>query len=155
MRKITRHIIHASATPNERNHTAVDIDAWHKQRGWSGIGYHFVIRRNGKVETGRRLERMGAHVEGHNKDSIGTCLIGAGVSIKDFTPEQISSLKGLHEALSKQFPNLTIHGHREYANKSCPGFDISELLAVWYPPVKPQPLTGLRRLAQTIFKRKA
>lgn len=131
MRTIRRHIIHASATPNDRDVTAKDIDLWHKQRGWSGIGYHNVIRRDGTLEMGRPIAKAGAHVAGHNADSIGTCLIGAGLALSDFTPEQLATLKRVYDDLSTHFPGITLHGHREYSNKSCPGFDIPELLACW------------------------
>jgi len=126
MRKINRLIIHASATPNERAVTASDIDRWHKERGWKGIGYHNVIQRNGVIEPGRPLKDIGAHVAGHNRDSIGVCLIGAGVALSDFTEAQKASLRRLRKELEAQFPNITTHGHREYANKSCPGFDIKD-----------------------------
>lgn len=145
MRTIRRHIIHASATPNHRDHGVVDIRRWHKEKGWRDIGYHFVIRRDGRIETGRPIEQAGAHVAGHNADSIGTCLIGAGVAFTDFTPAQLDALRGLHDGLASRFPNLTLHGHRELTkSKSCPGFNITELRAYWNPPVPPKALEAPR-----------
>lgn len=126
VRKITRHIVHASASPNKLDIGVKEIDQWHKQRGWKGCGYHFVIRRNGIVETGRPVEQVGAHVTGHNADTIGTCLVGAGTSLDDFTSAQKAALRHLDAALKKRFPGITTHGHREYANKLCPGFDIKD-----------------------------
>ena len=158
MRSIKRHIIHASASPNNRDIGVKEITRWHKERGWKSCGYHFIIRRDGTIELGRPLEQIGAHVAGHNKDSIGTCLVGAGLSLADFNPAQLNALKGLHEGLASRFPNITLHGHREYANKSCPGFDIRDLIPVWYPPFttpKPKPLTTWQRLAQAVGIKKA
>ena len=55
---------------------AKEIKAWHKGKGWKDIGYHYVIRLNGKVELGRPLEKMGSHVVGYNRDSVGVCYVG-------------------------------------------------------------------------------
>ena len=59
-------VVHCAATPPEMDIGAKEIDLWHRQRGWSGIGYHFVIRRDGRVEAGRPLDRPGAHAQGFN-----------------------------------------------------------------------------------------
>lgn len=137
MRKVNRHIIHCSATPKGWSGGAGEIREWHtalppKGRGWSDIGYHFVILRDGTIEGGRPLERIGAHVKGHNRTTVGTCLVGPGRGLKNFTVAQLKSLYFLHyKALQPQFGPLPLHGHREYANKDCPGFDISELMAKW------------------------
>jgi N-acetylmuramoyl-L-alanine amidase len=158
MRKIERHIIHASASPNNRDIGVKEIASWHKERGFNNIGYHYVIRRDGAIETGRPLEQVGAHVQGQNKGSIGTCLVGAGLSINDFTSFQLDALKRLHEEICIRFPNITLHGHREYANKSCPGFNIRELILVWYPTFttpKAKPLTMWKRIANVLNINKA
>ena len=136
MRTIRRHIIHASATPNTMDVGAREIDRWHKEKGWAGLGYHFVIRRNGVVETGRPIYKIGAHVAGHNKDSIGTCLIGAGLSLNDFTEAQKAALRRIDAQIKCDFPHVTTHGHREYANKSCPGFNIKDF--PWEEPQQPK-----------------
>ena len=52
------------------------VDDWHKQRGWSGIGYHFFIKRDGQIELGRPLQKQGAHTKNQNKNSIGLCYAG-------------------------------------------------------------------------------
>lgn len=131
MRKITELIIHCSATPGGRDYTVADIDRWHKARGFKMIGYHYVIRLDGTIEQGRPLEMTGAHCKGHNARSIGICYIG-GLDPKDRpkdtrTPAQKDSLWALVQALLKQFPNATIHGHNEFANKACPCFDVKDL----------------------------
>lgn len=130
MRKITKIIIHCSATPEGSDYTVADIDRWHKQRGWKGIGYHYVIYRDGSVHPGRPVEQIGAHCTGHNANSIGICYIGGlaadNKTPKDTrTPAQIQALRDLVGELKKKYPNATIHGHREFANKACPCFDVN------------------------------
>lgn len=132
MRKIKEIIIHCTATPRGRHFTAADIDRWHKARGWTGIGYHYVICIDGKVEPGRELGKAGAHCIGHNAASIGVVYVGGldsdGVTPADTrTPAQRVALRGLVESLCKRFPGATVHGHREFAPKACPCFDISDL----------------------------
>ena len=128
MRKIEKIIVHCSATPEGRDYTVADIDRWHKQRGWKGIGYHYVVYRDGSVHRGRDVAAIGAHTVGHNATSIGVCYIG-GVDVcgnpKDTrTPAQRAALRDLVELLRTEYPNATIHGHREFAAKACPCFDV-------------------------------
>lgn len=132
MRKIDEIIVHCTATPEGRPHTAKDVDMWHRQRGFDGIGYHFFVRLDGTVEPGRPLEKIGAHCLGHNAHSIGICYVGGltkdGKSPKDTrTPAQREALRGLVAYLRRLFPNITLHGHREFAAKACPSFDIADL----------------------------
>ena len=129
MRKITKIIVHCSATLEGRDYTVADIDRWHKQRGWKGIGYHYVIYRDGSIHTGRKIEEIGAHCTGQNADSIGICYIGGvatdGKTPKDTrTPAQKAALRSLINELKAKFPGITVHGHREFANKACPCFDV-------------------------------
>lgn len=129
MRKIKEIIVHCSATPEGRDYTVADIDRWHKQRGWKGIGYHYVVYRDGSVHKGRDVSEIGAHCEGHNGNSIGICYIGGcaadGKTPKDTrTPAQRAALRDLVELLKSEYTNATIHGHREFAAKACPCFDV-------------------------------
>ena len=128
MRRINKIIIHCSATPEGRFHNAKDIDRWHKERGWTGIGYHYVVLIDGAIEKGRDEEEIGAHTVRHNHDSIGVCYIGGtdknGNSKDTRTVNQKISLYRLVEGLKKKYPNATIHGHKEFANKDCPSFDV-------------------------------
>lgn len=140
-RKITDIAIHCSATkanldfygPQATADIGVkEITVWHKERGFNGIGYHFVIRRNGVIETGRDLNIAGAHVANYNSNSIGICLVG-GVDSKNkaennYTKEQWDSLLKLIKALREKFPKTIIKGHRDYpkVNKECPCFDVAE-----------------------------
>lgn len=128
MREIKMIIVHCSATPEGRHHSVEDIDRWHRQRGFNSIGYHYVIYLDGSVHNGRPLERIGAHTSGHNVASIGVCYIG-GVDAKGNpkdtrTPAQRQALRQLIHELKAQYPGVTIHGHREFARKACPCFDV-------------------------------
>ena len=129
MRHINEIIIHCSATPEGRDYTVADIDRWHRARGWRGIGYHYVIYRDGSVHAGRPVEQIGAHCTGHNANSIGICYIGGvsadGKTPKDTrTPAQRIALRELVEELRAKYPGATVHGHREFAPKACPSFDV-------------------------------
>ena len=130
MRKINLIVIHCAATKPNQDIGRAEIDRWHRERGCLGIGYHFVIRRNGKVENGRPLEKAGAHVQGLNANSIGICLVGGlnanGQPAPEFTAEQWDALETLVRTLKKQFPDARIAGHNEFAAKACPSFNVQE-----------------------------
>lgn len=130
MRDIDKIIVHCSATKEGNNVTAATIDQWHKDRGWKGIGYHYVVALNGVIEYGRSIYETGAHVRNHNKGSIGICYIGglgSSMEAKDTrTPEQKESLLLLLKTLKKMHPDATIHGHNEFSAKACPCFDVNK-----------------------------
>jgi N-acetyl-anhydromuramyl-L-alanine amidase AmpD len=137
MRKIDKIIIHCSATKSEQDIDAATIKEWHTRpkpmgNGWSDIGYHDVIKRDGRCEEGRPLTKIGAHTKGHNRYSIGICLVG-GLSdnnepISNFTNEQWKTLRRVVKIYRARFPNATVHGHNEFANKACPSFDVQAWL---------------------------
>ena len=132
-------VVHCSATPNGKPFKAADIHQWHLDRGFTGIGYHKVIRLGGEVENGRPEYWIGAQVEGHNLGSLGICLIG-----KDkFTQEQFNSLETLLRSYRAKYgSSLQIKGHRDLSPdldgdgkiesnewiKTCPGFDVADFL---------------------------
>ena len=127
-RRITEIILHCSATPEGKDYTVNDIRRWHKQQGWSDIGYHYVIYRNGHIEPGRDIDISGAHCEGHNSNSIGVCYIGGvarnGKTAKDTrTLAQKAALLSLLKDLRELYPGAKIYGHRDFAHKDCPSFD--------------------------------
>lgn len=154
-------VIHYSASPNGREVTAEDIDAWHKPRQfrraqearhgmgpWSGhgphgvdlccIGYHFVLRVSGVVEIGRRLTETGAHTAGHNHDTIGICMIGT----DKFSAEQWRVLRRHVETTQAWrrkagLPPVDVVGHRDLADdgRVCPGFDVRAWVAGGMQPV--------------------
>ena len=128
MRRISLIVVHCSAVRPWKESSAADIDGWHKDKGWKGIGYHYVVRRDGTVEPGRPPEVIGSHVVGHNAHSIGVCYEGGldalGQKADTRTPEQRKALRTLLEELHKQYPRALIVGHRDLnPQKDCPCFD--------------------------------
>lgn len=136
--------VHCSATSPDTDVGVDEIRKWHKAKGWEDIGYHYVIRRDGTVEAGRSLEMQGAHVEGHNHESIGICLVGGvrrdpdadGKNDADgprwdlnpdanFTAAQYASLESLIKLLIPRYPGAVVRGHRDFPGvmKACPSFD--------------------------------
>ena len=132
MRNITQIIIHCSATPEGREVSVNEIASWHRQRGFNGIGYHYVVGLDGTVGKGRPIEQAGAHCQGHNKNSIGVCYIGgcdSRLRPKDTrTAAQRAALRQLVAELKKIYPQATVHGHCEFAAKACPCFDVEKNL---------------------------
>lgn len=126
-RVINKIIVHCSATQEGKDYTAADIRRWHLARGFSDIGYHYVIYRDGTIQPGRNVNLIGAHCTGYNAHSIGVCYIGGldkSNKPKDTrTDAQKASLLKLLKQLKKMYPKATIHGHNEYANKACPCFN--------------------------------
>ena len=133
MRKIDKIIIHCTATPEGRAVSVADATAWHRAGGFRTIGYHFLIALDGTVHRGRAESEIGAHCLGQNGCSIGVCYVG-GLDAqtrqpKDTrTPAQRAALRSLCRRLQKRYPGATIHGHREFAAKACPCFDVKEEL---------------------------
>jgi len=132
IRKTTKHfVLHCSATRAIQDIGAKEIRGWHVNgNGWADIGYHFVIRRDGRLEKGRAIDAVGAHVANHNSNTLGICLVG-GLNDKTYQPEnnftaaQWATLKKLIADLLKRYPGATILGHRDFPKvaKACPCFD--------------------------------
>lgn len=147
MRPINKIIVHCSDSPWG---DAEVIRHWHADpkpqgNGWSDIGYHAVIcngyRKNssdfdggsdGMIQMGRPLERAGSHCYGHNKDSLGICLIG----VAAFTPNQFYSLRQIIDVWRQLYSvsDGMIRGHRDFQltsggkKKTCPNFDVADWL---------------------------
>jgi N-acetylmuramoyl-L-alanine amidase len=119
-------IIHCSDTPDSNHLNASDIHNMHLGFGWDGIGYHKVIKRNGKIENGRPEFWIGAHTYGLNDKSLGVCLIGR----NNFTKKQFNSLRNILIGWKKIYTNAKILGHCEAikTKKTCPNFDVSAFL---------------------------
>ena len=97
-------VIHCSATPADMDVDAAKIKHWHTvDNGWDDIGYHYVIKRDGTLETGREEHRTGSHARQVNGTSIGICMIGgsdkSGGWENNFLPEQFDTLKQIVETL--------------------------------------------------------
>ena len=152
--QVTELYIHCSGTPNGKSVSINEIDAWHRERGFvaramdyrrkqnpdlSHIGYHFVISPNGACATGRHLDEMGQHVQGHNLHSIGICLIGT----DQFTRAQWIMLRATVWAMDRRYLGLKHFGHRDASPdldgdgtvephewiKTCPGFSVADWIA--------------------------
>ncbi|MBD5213337.1 MAG: N-acetylmuramoyl-L-alanine amidase [Bacteroidales bacterium] len=127
MRRIDLIIVHCTATPAGRDVTAADVDRWHRQRGFRSIGYHYLVRLDGRVEQGRSDAEIGAHCSGRNANSIGVCYAGGCDSrmnpVDTRMPEQCRALRELLAELKARYPDAKICGHRDFAAKACPSFD--------------------------------
>ena len=130
MRTIDEIIIHCTATPEGREVTVEELRRWHRAKGWADVGYHYIIYLDGSVHEGRPVWQAGAHTSGHNAHSIGVCYVGgcdAKMQPKDTrTALQKASMLNLLKKLLTLYPGATLHGHREYAAKACPSFDVKE-----------------------------
>jgi N-acetylmuramoyl-L-alanine amidase len=143
LRKSTEYlVIHCTATPASMDIGSETVDRWHREQGWSAIGYHHVIRRDGTIERGRPLGSIGSHVKGYNNRSLGITLVGGSDRTKqraedNFTAYQYDALRELLGVLTRTYPDAVILGHRDLSPdkdgdgevepeewlKSCPSFD--------------------------------
>lgn len=132
-RLIKEIIVHCTSTKEGVPVTVEKIREWHTTpvskggRGWSDIGYHYVVTLDGKIKGGRDVNISGAHCSGHNSYSIGVCYVGGldknGITKDTRTKEQKKSLENLLVRLLEMYPDAEIHGHNEYAAKACPCFN--------------------------------
>lgn len=140
-RTITDIVIHCTATRAWQDFSADDIRRMHKAQGWADIGYHYVVRLDGTIERGRDVDKIGAHVSGHNANSIGVVYVGGldnqGKPKDTRTENQKHALLNLLLDLRSLYPNAKISGHRDFSPdkngngivephewiKQCPCFD--------------------------------
>ena len=125
MTKLDKVILHCSDTPDDDNTkiSMAEITKWHIERGFDTIGYHYVVNRNGCIETGRPLWQMGAHTFSYNEDSIGICYVGR----RWPTEAQMNSLILLFRDLGKEYliQANQWYGHYEFDDKkTCPGISM-------------------------------
>ena len=113
-------VVHHSDSPGWT--TVSNINAWHIERDFDEIGYHYVIYTNGVVKTGRSIKKHGAHAKAtkwkknRNRTHIGICLVGT----DSFTEAQHESLTNAIRVLSHKFPIKIIEPH----HKECPGHGV-------------------------------
>lgn len=121
-------VVHCSDTDGDL--TTEDIHAMHLGFGWHGIGYHAVIEADGRLVAGRPSYWQGAHVKGHNGESLGVCLIGRA----DFSQAQLATLAELLRAWQARYPKAKVCGHCDFdsTEKTCPNFDV----AAWWQGVR-------------------
>lgn len=131
MRDINRIIIHSTATPEGRYTSVADVTRWHLARGFATIGYHYLVYIDGTIAPGREINLAGAHARGVNFDSIGIAYVGGtdidGLSKDTMNDSQYKSMVVLISSIRTLFgEHVTIHGHNEFSNKRCPGFNVKE-----------------------------
>ena len=129
MRTITLIVVHCSAVKPDQTSSVAQIDRYHREeKHWKfGIGYHYVIRRNGEIESGRPEWMIGAHCVNHNAHSIGVCYEGGldirGQPADTRTAEQKVAMRRLLEDLHRRYPRAVIVGHHDLnPGKDCPGY---------------------------------
>ena len=130
MRTITLLVIHCSAVRPDQTSSAAQIDTWHRRdRHYKfGIGYHYVVRRDGQIEPGRPEWMVGAHCKNHNAHSLGICYEGGldarGQPADTRTLAQKLAMLQLLEVLHRKYPKALIVGHHALnPHKDCPCFD--------------------------------
>jgi N-acetyl-anhydromuramyl-L-alanine amidase AmpD len=130
-RKETNYIIiHSTNTKPNVDLSARDIDEKHRKKGLLKIGYHCVVKRDGTIDLGRPFNEIGAHLQSHDHESIGICIVGGlntrGVVAPDYTKEQFKSLFFLLNTLKYVYTKAKIVGHRDVDSGECPSFNVSE-----------------------------
>lgn len=126
-RPVTKVFIHCSASDNPDHDNVATMDAWHKARGWSGVGYQLFGRKDGRGEIGRSMEKTPAAQKGHNRGSIAICLHG--LAKDKFTKAQTNWLIDICCQINEAYGGeVTFHGHCEVANKTCPVIDYKSIL---------------------------
>ena len=117
-RKSTERIIlhHADA----ENCSAEDIHSWHLNNGWSGAGYHFLVRKDGKIYRLRPENKVGAHAYGANYDSLGICFEGNYME-EDMPAEQVKAGKELVAYLKNKYNISIVQKHKDVCSTNCPG----------------------------------
>jgi N-acetylmuramoyl-L-alanine amidase len=132
MREIKYLVVHCSDSSNDVDIGAEEIHSWHLAKGWDGIGYNYVIRRNGAVEAGRPEYWKPSHVKGLNSVSLGVCMVGK----DNFTEVQKGSLRLVLAGMLGKYPDAKIVGHCELnPNKTCPNEDVQPWVRAWFPEV--------------------
>lgn len=153
MKKIDSIIIHCSATRAEQDIKAKDIDRMHRARGFSQIGYNYVIDLDGTIEADRPLTIAGAHCIGYNDHSVGICYIGgldtSGKPADTRTPAQKTAMDDLINKLTREYEIAELLGHRDTSRdlndngivepfewiKLCPCFDVREEYKSFLKPI--------------------
>lgn len=97
-----------------------EVNRWHLERGWTGIGYHFYIRKDGRIYRGRPEWAVGAHAQGHNSRSVGICVEGAYMT-ETMPKTQFDALVWLVREEMAKYPGAKVLRHRDVNSTDCPG----------------------------------
>lgn len=122
----------------EASHASVeDINQWHLERGWTGIGYHFYIRKDGRIYRGRPEWAVGAHAQGHNSRAVGICCEGSYMT-ETMPQAQFDALVGLVREEMAKYPGAKVLRHKDVNSTDCPGVNYpwKALLAALSPEKK-------------------
>lgn len=129
-RNINEIIVHCTATKEGRETSVEEIRRWHLERGFSDIGYHYVVDLNGIPHLGRDVDFVGAHCTNHNSRSVGVVYVGGldkeGKPKDTRTEYQKDGLLILITRLKQLYPYAVVHSHSDYANKACPCFNATK-----------------------------
>ena len=128
-RKLTKYIVvHSTSTKPNEDIKLSDVDEWHRKKGKLKVGYHFFIRRDGIIESGRPPNEIGSHVRENDLESIAVCLSGGkntrGIHAPDYGKQQIESLFVLLMTLKFKYADAEVGGHRDLEEPPCPAFDV-------------------------------
>jgi len=125
LRSATTHLIlhHAACSGS-----AQQIHQSHLKNGWSGIGYHYYVRKDGSIYRGRPENMRGAHTTDWNWCSIGVCFEG-NLETETMNARQKAAGLALVADLRRRYPGITICGHRDLNATACPGknFPLDEM----------------------------
>jgi N-acetyl-anhydromuramyl-L-alanine amidase AmpD len=148
---IKRIVVHCTATREGQDVSAATIKGWHLKQGWSDIGYHYVVRLDGRIEKGRPDTAIGSHVRGWNKGSIAIVYVGGldsnGKAKDTRTAAQKKGLKEIINRMSALHKNPPVMGHRDLSPdkdgdgvveknewlKMCPCFDVRDWIKQGMP----------------------
>lgn len=119
-----------------------EVNRWHLERGWTGIGYHFYIRKDGRIYRGRPEWAVGAHAQGHNSRSVGICVEGAYMT-ETMPKAQFDALVWLVREEMARYPGAKVLRHRDVNSTDCPGVNYpwKALLAALSPEKEETALT--------------
>ena len=125
-RIIHRVFIHCSASDHPHHDNIDIIRSWHLERGFSDVGYHYFIRKDGTLEYGRDLATTPAAQKGHNRYTLAICMHG--LKEENFTRAQFDTLRELAIQIDHNYGNISFHGHCEISKKACPVFNYQKVL---------------------------
>lgn len=129
MREIHLLVIHHSASP--RSTSREQINRWHHDRGFAGIGYHWVVEQDGALLAGRPIAMPGAHAQGYNRESFGICVTGDNTKPgEEWNTAQQNTLAQFVRWFLVFYPGAQVMGHRDLHGTAtqCPGTDVRQLL---------------------------
>lgn len=129
-REVDRVFLHCSASDQPAHDDISVIRKWHVEgNGWADVGYHYFIKKDGTIQAGRPLEHNPAAQAPHNRRTIAICVHG--LLLEKFTTAQMTAVTNLCRAINDAYKgNVTFHGHREVARKTCPVFDYKAVLGL-------------------------